>query len=104
MSSTVLTALIGHKHGVDQHPVVTAVLEKPRAPKKPRAPILIVMSDFALAFAATFKFALDGAMIFYGKLQQFFSCLRAVQFCTRLTGSHAASWGHGHFCDTLPRL
>lgn len=98
MSSTVITALIGHKHGVDQHPVVTAVLEKPRAP------ILIVMSDFALAFAATFKFALDGAMICYGKPQQFFSCLRAVQFCTRLTGSHAASWGHGHFCDTLPRL
>lgn len=64
----------------------------------------IVMSDFALAFVATFSFALDGAMNCYGKPQQFFSCLRAVQFCSRLTGSHVASWGHGHFCDTRPRL
>ena len=33
-----------------------------------------------------------------------YSCLRAVQFCTRFTGSHAASWSRGHFSDTRPRL
>lgn len=31
------------------------------------------------------------------KSQQFYSCLRAVQFCTRFTGPHAASWGLGLF-------
>lgn len=52
---------------------------------------------FALAFAAIYKFALEGAISCYGKPRQSFSCLRAVQFCPRLTGSHAASWGRGLF-------
>lgn len=65
--------------------------------RKPRAPISIAMRDFALAFVATYKFVLDSAMNCYGKPQQSFSCLRAVQFCTRLTGSHAVSWRRGHF-------
>lgn len=65
--------------------------------RKPRAPISIAMHVFALAFVAIYKFALEGAISCYGKPQQSFSCLRAVQFCTRLTGSHAASWGRGLF-------
>lgn len=36
-------------------------------------------------------------LIFNDKSQQSYSCLRAVQFCTRLTGPHAASWSRGHF-------
>ena len=79
------------KRRVDQHPAVTAVLEKPRAP------ISIAMRDFALAFATIYKFALGSAISCYGKPQQSYSCLRAVQFCTRLTGSHAASLGRGYF-------
>lgn len=35
---------------------------------------------FALAFAAIYKFALEGAISCYGKPRQSFSCLRAVQF------------------------
>ena len=41
---------------------------------------------------------------FHDKSQQSYSCLRAVQFCSRLTVSHSASWGRGHFaihvCDS----
>ena len=52
---------------------------------------------FAFAFVVIYKFALGSAISSFGKPQQFCSCLRVVQFCTRLTGSHAASWGRGHF-------
>ena len=41
-------------------------------------------------------------MLYVNTLQSF-SCLRAVQFCTRLTGSHAVSWGCGQICDTRPQ-
>ena len=52
---------------------------------------------FSLVFTAIYKFALEVAISCYGKPQQSFSCLRAVQFCTRSTGPHAVSWGRGHF-------
>lgn len=53
------------------------------------------MRDFALAFAAIYEFAFGSSLSCLGKPQQSYSWLRAVQFCTRLTGSHAASWGCG---------
>lgn len=39
-----------------------------------------VMRDFVLASAAIYKFVLGSSISCYGKSQQFFSCLRAVQF------------------------
>ena len=73
MSSTVLTAPVSHKAQGRSASAVTAVLEKPRAP------ILIAMRDFVL-FTANYIFALTSAIICYGKSQQSFSCLHAVQF------------------------
>lgn len=52
---------------------------------------------FCTCFAAIYKFAFGSVIGCFGKPQQSYSCLRAVQFCTRLTGSHAASWRRGHF-------
>ena len=79
------------KHRVDQHPAVTAV------PEKPRAPI-----QWSCMFASNCKVVLhsrkqSGCTNRMPKTQQSYSCLRAVQFCTRLIGPHAASWGRGLF-------
>ena len=83
---------------VDQHPAVTAV------PEKPRAPIMLVMRcRIELQHGLTFPQA-NSKQQLHAKTQQSCSCLRAVQFCTRFTGPHAASWGLGLFCDTRPRL
>ena len=78
------------KHRVDRHPAVTAVPEKPRAP--------IASSCISLRmtlFLSMCSFSFDST--FHDKSQQSYSCLRAVQFCTRLTGLHAVSWGRGLF-------
>ena len=78
------------KRRVDQHPAVTAVPEKPRAP---------IASSFVshrkLLYLTLFKLFFES--IFHDSSQQSCSCLRAVQFCSRFTGSHAASWGRGLF-------
>lgn len=78
------------KRRVDQHPAVTAVPEKPRAP----------ISSSCLSHRMTCS-CLRGSNSFESiindKSQQSYSCLRAVQFCTRLTGPHAVSWRRGHF-------
>ena len=78
------------KHRVDQHPAVTAVPERPRAPiasscVSHRMTLFLSMNRFFIRFDI------------FDKSQQSYSCLRAVQFCSRLTGSHAASWGRGLF-------
>ena len=79
------------KRRVDQHPAVTAV------PEKPRAPIMLVMRcRIELQHELTFPQA-NSKQQLHNKTQQSYSCLRAVQFCTRLTGPHAASWGRGLF-------
>ena len=72
---------------VDQHPAVTAV------PEKPRAPIMLVMRcRIELQHGLTFPQA-NSKQHLHAKTQQSYSCLRAAQFRSRLTGSHAASWG-----------
>lgn len=78
------------KRRVDLHPAVTAVPEKPRAPiasscVSHRMTLFLSMNRFFIRFDI------------FDKSQQSYSCLRAVQFCSRLTGSHAASWGRGLF-------
>lgn len=78
------------KHRVDRHPAVTAVPEKPRAPIASSC-----ISHRMTLFLSMCSFSFDST--FHDKSQQSCSCLRAVQFCTRLTGSHAVSWGSGHF-------
>ena len=81
------------KRRVDQHPAVTAVPEKPRAP----------IASSCLSHRMTcpcLRASISFESIIYDKSQQSYSCLRAVQFCTRLTGPHAASWGCGQTCDT----
>lgn len=78
------------KHRVDRHPAVTAVPEKPRAPIASSC-----ISHRMTLFLSMCSFSFDST--FHDKTQQSYSCLRAVQFCSRLTGSHAASWGCGHF-------
>ena len=78
------------KHRVDQHPAVTAVPEKPRAPIASSC-----ISHRMTLFLSMCSFSFDST--FHDKSQQSYSCLRAVQFCTRLTGPHAASWGRGLF-------
>ena len=79
------------KHRVDQHPAVTAV------PEKPRAPIMLVMRcRIELQHGRTFPQA-NSKQHLHDNSQQSCSCLRAVQFCTRFTGPHAASWGRGLF-------
>ena len=78
------------KRRVDQHPAVTAVPEKPRAPiASSCVPHRMICS--CLCTSCSFD------SIFHDSSQQPYSCLRAIQFCSRLTGSHAASWGRGHF-------
>lgn len=74
------------KHRVDQHPAVTAVPEKPRAPIVSSCVSHRVICS-CLCASCSFE------SIFHDKTQQSYSCLRAAQFCSRLTGSHAASWG-----------
>ena len=79
------------KRRVDQHPAVTAV------PEKPRAPIMLVMRQrIELQRGLRFLQA-NSRQQSHAKTQQSCSCLRAVQFCTRFTGPHAASWGRGLF-------
>lgn len=78
------------KHRVDRHPAVTAVPEKPRAPIASSC-----ISHRMTLFLSMCSFSFDST--FHDKSQQSCSCLRAVQFCSRLTGSHAASWSRGHF-------
>ena len=79
------------KRRVDQHPAVTAV------PEKPRAPIMLVMRyRIELQSGLTFPQA-NSKQQLHVKTQQSYSCLRSVQFCTRFTGPHAASWGRGLF-------
>ena len=78
-------------HRVDQHPAVTAV------PEKPRAPIMLVMRcRIELQHGLTFPQA-NSKQYLHANTQQSCSCLRAVQFCTRFIGPHAASWGRGLF-------
>ena len=79
------------KRRVDQYPAVTAV------PEKPRAPIMLVMRyRIELQSGLTFPQA-NSKQQLHAKTQQSYSCLRAVQFCIRFTGPHAASWGRGLF-------
>lgn len=78
------------KRRVDQHPAVTAVPEKPRAPIA-----LSCVSHRMTLFLSMCK--LFVRMDIHDNSYQSCSCLRAVQFCSRLTGSHAASWGRGLF-------
>lgn len=78
------------KRRVDQHPAVTAVPEKPRAPIASSC-----VSHRMTLFLSMCCCSFDS--IFHDKLQQSYSCLRAAQFCTRFTGPHAASWGRGLF-------
>ena len=79
------------KRRVDQHPAVTAV------PEKPRAPIMLNMRQcISLQRGLTFPQPKSMRQSHVNS-QQSFSCLRAVQFCTRFTGPHAASWGRGLF-------
>ena len=78
------------KHRVDQHPAVTAV------PDKPRAPIASSCASHRMTlflYMCKLFFRVD----IHDNSQQSYSCLRAVQFCSRLTGPHAASWGRGLF-------
>lgn len=79
------------KRRVDQHPAVTAV------PEKPRAPIMLVMRRASNCIVDLHFRKQSGCTNRMPKTQQSFSCLRAVQFCTRFTGPHAASWGRGLF-------
>lgn len=78
------------KRRVDQHPAVTAVPEKPRAPIASSC-VSHRMALFLLCASCPF------VSTSHDNFKQSYSCLRAVQFCSRLTGSHAASWGRGHF-------
>ena len=79
------------KRRVDQHPAVTAV------PEKPRAPIMIVMR-YRIELQSGLHFCKQSRCTnCMPKTQQSCSCLHAVQFCSCLTGSHAVSWGRGHF-------
>lgn len=78
------------KRRVDQHPAVTAVPETPRTPIASSC-VSHRMTLFCLRASCSFD------SIFHDSSQQPYSCLRAIQFCSRLTGSHAASWGRGHF-------
>ena len=79
------------KRRVDQHPAVTAV------PEKPRAPIQWSCTFAWIAKAGFYNLASNSKQPCMPKTQQSCSCLRAVQFCTRFTGPHAASWGRGLF-------
>ena len=78
------------KRRVDQYPAVTAVPEKPRTPIASSC-----VSHRKACFCLRASCSFDS--IFHDSSQQSYSCLRAIQFCSRLTGSHAASWGRGHF-------
>lgn len=79
------------KRRVDQHPAVTAV------PEKPRAPIMLNMRQ-CISLQRGLTFPQPKSMHqSHAKTQQSCSCLRAVQFCSRFTGPHAASWGRGLF-------
>ena len=91
MSSTVLSASVSHKAQG------RSASGRNGGVRKTTSSNIDCHARFALAFASIYKFALEGAISCCGKPQQSFSCLRAVQFCTRLTGSHAASWRCGHF-------
>lgn len=91
MSSTVLSASVSHKAQG------RSASGRNGGVRKTTSSNIDCHARFALAFAAIYKFALEGAISCYGKQRQSFSCLRAVQFCSRLTGSHAASWSRGHF-------
>lgn len=91
MSSTVLAASVSHKAQG------RSASGRNGGVRKTTSSNIDCHARFALAFVAIYKFALEGAISCYGKPQQSYSCLRAVQFCTRLTGSHAASWRRVHF-------
>lgn len=53
----------------------------------------IASNDFVLVYLQ----AVLSNRYFMTNAQQSYSWLRAVQFCSRLTGPHAASWGRGLF-------
>lgn len=53
----------------------------------------IASNDFFLAYTQ----AVLSIRYFMTNAHQSYSCLRAIQFCSRLTGPHAASWGRGLF-------
>ena len=94
MSSTVLTAPASHKAQG------RSASGRNGGVRKTTSSNIDCHARFALAFAVIYKFALEGAICCYGKPRQSFSCLRVIQFCTRLTGPHAASWGCRQTCDT----
>lgn len=78
------------KRRVDQHPAVTAV------PEKPRAPIASSCLSHRLT-CSCLRASNSFELIIHDKSQQSYSCLRAFQFCTRLTGLYAVSRRRGHF-------
>ena len=91
MSSTVFTAPASHKAQG------RSASGRNGGVRKTTSSNIDCHARFALAFAAIYKFELEGVISCYGKPQQSYICLRAVQFCTRLTGPHAASWRRGLF-------
>lgn len=74
MSSTVLTASANHKAQGRSASGRNGGARNTMSSNKD------VMRDFVLASAAIYKFVLGSSISCYGKSQQFFSCLRAVQF------------------------
>lgn len=79
------------KRRVDQHPAVTAV------PEKPRAPIMLVMRcRIELQHGLTFPHANSKQHLHANNaaVLQLFAC---GTVCTRFIGPHAASWGRGLF-------
>lgn len=57
----------------------------------------VVMRIASNGFVLVLVQAVISNRYFMTNAQQSYSCLRAFQFCSRLTGPHAASWGRGLF-------
>lgn len=91
MSSTVLAAPASHKAQG------RSASGRNGGARNTMSSSIVCHARFCTCFAAFYKFAFGSVIGCFGKPQQSCSWLRAVQFCTRLTGSHAASWGCGHF-------
>ena len=91
MSSAVLTALTGHiARG-------RSASGRTGGARNTTSSNIDCHARFCTCFAAIYKFSFGSVIGCFGKPQQSYSCLRAVQFCTRLTGPHAASWRRGLF-------
>lgn len=91
MSSAVLTALTGHiARG-------RSASGRNGGARNTTSSNIDCHARFCTCFAAIYKFSFGSVIGCFGKPQQSYSCLRAVQFCSRLTGSHAASWSRGLF-------